>query len=167
MIRNTYLAPLAATAIVSLAIGFGAASLVIRPAEAVQPIINANAWDEAAPAPPAPERVSLRAASATMKCSPWEVSDVAMEEILDEMIRRGWRAPTQSEAFVGLDILPASGLTVIDANAPVPVRRTWTFSGLAREEAVDDVEETPAEAVIPSDLREPTDTTPQPTPPPA
>ncbi len=167
MIRNTQLASLVATAIVSLAVGFGAASLTLRPAESNQPIINAKAWDEAAPAP-AREQLSVRASSATTKCNPWEVSDVAMEEILDEMIRRGWQAPKQDEALAGLDTLPASGLMVIDAEAPMQVGRTWTFSDQPTEDAApNQVEETPAEPVIPSALPEPTDTTPQTMRPPA
>lgn len=165
--RNTQLASLTATAIVSLAVGFGAASLTFTPAESNQPIVNANAWAEAAPAP-ACEQVSVRVSSATTKCNPWEVSDVAMEEILDEMIRRGWRAPMQAEAFAGIDTLPVSGLVVIDAKAPTQVSRSWPFPDKPTEDAVaNDVAETPAEPVIPSALPEPTDATPQPMRPPA
>ena len=103
-----------------------------------------------------------------MKCSPWQVSDVAMEEILDQTIRRGWRAPNQGEAFTGLDILPAIGLVVIDANAPMPVRQKQTLSDQeTKDTAAGDVQETPADPVIPADMHEPTNTTPQPMQPPA
>src|SRR5688572_2736016 len=40
---------------------------------------------------------SSRGANDAESCSPWDVSDVAMEAALNEMIRRGWRPPSQAE----------------------------------------------------------------------
>jgi hypothetical protein len=53
-------------------------------------------------------------------CSPWDLSPVAMEAILQEMIRRGWKPPTQGEAIAGI-APPGSQMAAIDPNAPLPV----------------------------------------------
>lgn len=126
MIRNTSPAMLAATAIVSLAIGFGAATLLPAPSNVIEPIVDANAWEEEAPAALA-EPVGYNV-SAHAKCDPFNVSDVAMEEVLDQMMRRGWRAPNQGDAIALLDTAGATSLAVVDPNAPMPSRRTWTAS---------------------------------------
>jgi hypothetical protein len=54
------------------------------------------------------------------ECSPWDLSPVAMEAILQEMLRRGWKPPTQGEAIAGI-APPGSQMTAIDPNAPLPV----------------------------------------------
>lgn len=120
MIRNGEVATLAATAIVSLAIGFGAASLLPADPVSSKPLIDTTAWDETAPTPASLQPV--RQAVSTPRCSEWAISDVAMEEVLDEMIRRGWRPPTQGEAIAAMDV---AGLSVQDPNAPMPYRATW------------------------------------------
>ena len=135
MIRNGEAATLAATAIVSIAIGFGAATLLPTDPGSSQPLIDANAWTKTAPVP-----LSIQPASvAAPRCSDWAISDVAMEEVLDEMIRRGWRPPTQGEAIATLEDARTIGLTAVDPNAPMPYRGTWNASGSTADiDAVDE-----------------------------
>ena len=140
MIRNGEAATLAATAIVSIAIGFGAATLLPTDAGSSQPLIDANAWTKTAPAPLSIQPARL--AAATPRCSDWAISDVAMEEVLDEMIRRGWRPPTQGEAITSLEDARTIGLTAVDPDAPMPYRGTWNASGSTT--AVEVAAETPA-----------------------
>ncbi|RYZ14479.1 MAG: hypothetical protein EON61_03500 [Alphaproteobacteria bacterium] len=117
-------ATIVATAIVSIAIGFGAATWLNYGKAENRPIINPTAWEEAAPAPQV-QTVSLtntaRPSAAT--CSPWEITDVAMEEVLDEMINRGWRPPNQGQAISAAGI---PGIAATDPNAPMPYGRSWT-----------------------------------------
>lgn len=122
-------ATLAATAIVSIAIGFGAATLMASVKQDSGPIINPTAWEETAPAPQA-QTFSLTntakpaALNAAAHCSPWEITDVAMEEVLDEMINRGWRPPNQGEAIAAMGV---SAIAATDPTAPMPYR-TWQSS---------------------------------------
>ncbi len=55
--------------------------------------------------------------STSPTCSSWDVSPVAMEAILDEMIRRGWRPPTQGEYVAGL--YGMDSIEVLDPSAPL------------------------------------------------
>lgn len=114
-------AALAATAIVSLALGFGAANWFAARSEAEKPIINPTAWQETAPQV---QTVSFatQAKPAAAKCSPWEVSDIAMEEVLDEMINRGWRPPNQGEAIAAMGV---TTIAATEPDAPMPYRRNW------------------------------------------
>lgn len=89
----------AATLVFTTASAFCAGFLIAAPASqaahaatAVDPIVDPLAWEVSAP-PPAPTCPRTPAP----QCSPWEVSDVAMEAVLDEMQRRGWRPPQQVE----------------------------------------------------------------------
>jgi hypothetical protein len=154
MIRNSSPAMLAATAIVSLAVGFGGALLLQPSAAPAQPIVNADAWQETGPSAFAMEAISTTTPAAVEKCDPWKVSDIAMEEVLDEMIRRGWRPPSQGEAVALLDAAQTVSLTATDPSAPMPPRRTWVASQATDAIAV--VEEgaiaepaAPAEATAP------------------
>jgi hypothetical protein len=54
------------------------------------------------------------------QCSQWDISPVAMEAILQEMLRRGWKPPTQGEAIASIAPV-GSQMTAIDPNAPLPV----------------------------------------------
>lgn len=145
MIRNTHPATLAATAIVSLAVGFGVATLLPSRAAPIAPIIDANAWQEAAPAPSGVETVSTTTARAKA-CSPWEISDVAMEEVLDEMIRRGWRPPNQGEAVAAMGLAQTVGLSATDPNAPMPYRGSALLSDLLVREEGDELEKPTGDA---------------------
>lgn len=121
MFRYALPATLAATAIVSLAIGFGASSLVSANAAQDKPIINPTAWQEVAPQPQA-HSVSLAAKPAAATCSPWDVSEVAMEEVIDEMIARGWRPPNQGDAVAAMGV---SSIAATEPYAPMPYRSNW------------------------------------------
>lgn len=137
MMRHGEAATLAATAIVSIAIGFGAASLLPADRGSSGPLIDPNAWDKTAPAPATIQPVSV--AAHAPRCSDWAISDVAMEEVLDEMVRRGWRPPTQGEAIATLEDARTIGLTAVDPNAPMPYRGTWNASGSTADiDAVDE-----------------------------
>jgi hypothetical protein len=89
------------------------------------------------------------------QCSPWDLSPVAMEAILQEMLRRGWKPPTQGEAIAGI-APPGSQMTAIDPNAPLPV---FTRPTAPLIEAVE-----PEEGVVSGDP-DPTATPPVTTPP--
>ena len=153
MMRHGEAATLAATAIVSLAVGFGTASLLPTDARSSGPLIDPNAWAKTSPAPATIQPVRL--APPAPRCSDWAISDVAMEEVLDEMIRRGWRPPTQGEAIVAMDV---AGITAQDPNAPMPYRAIWvapdsTVNGdiiIEGEQSTDpSAEDKPAEAEKP------------------
>lgn len=66
---------------------------------------------------------SSRAAEAANDCSPWDVSDVAMEAALREMIRRGWRPPTQAEIVASFDAYGSPTVQSANPESLVPVRR--------------------------------------------
>jgi hypothetical protein len=55
------------------------------------------------------------------QCSQWDVSPQAMEAILQEMLRRGWKPPTQGEAIASIAPMNGPRMTAIDPNAPLPV----------------------------------------------
>jgi hypothetical protein len=166
MIRNTQPAMLAATAIVSLAIGFGAATLLPSRSGPIEPIIDTEAWQEAAPAVLDAQPASLTARPVRVAaCSQWDVSDAAMEEVLDEMIRRGWRPPTQGDAIAAMDVAQTAGLSATDPSAPMPYRRTWT-SQIASDEDAPVNEDATAEAA-PADQPTPPAEAEKPAPPPA
>lgn len=131
MIGNGGVATLAATAIVSLAIGFGAASLLPGDQASSQPLIDPDAWHKTAPAPAGIQPVNKVAAMP--RCSEWAISDAAMEAVLDEMIRRGWNPPTQGQAIAAMDV---TGLSVQDPNAPMPYRAAWPAPEPATEASV-------------------------------
>lgn len=63
-----------------------------------------------------------RASTEADNCSPWDVSDVAMEAALNEMIRRGWRPPTQAEAIEATQPADGRGASPVEPDAAVPVR---------------------------------------------
>ena len=166
MIRNSHPATLAATAIVSLAIGFGFATLLPSQAVPIEPIIDANAWNEPAPQSVNAHPVSMRASlGASERCSPWEVSDVAMEEVLDEMIRRGWHPPRQGDAVEAMDTAQTIGLSATDPDAPMPYRRSGLLSDLLVRDEGDQPEE-PTDNSPPSDPSAPSTTSEQPVTPP-
>jgi len=64
---------------------------------------------------------SSRVADEASNCSPWEVSDVAMEAALNEMIRRGWRPPSQAEVVASFDNY-GNPVQAVDPQSSVPVR---------------------------------------------
>jgi hypothetical protein len=59
-----------------------------------RPIVDPHAWEISAPQAPPPPRIEIA------DCSPWDVSDTAMEGVLDEMQRRGWRPPREVEEIL-------------------------------------------------------------------
>ncbi len=156
MIRNSYPATLAATALVSLAIGFGAATLLPSQAAPIQPIIDAKAWEEEAPAALSAAPASMAARPVRSKtCSTWEISDVAMEAMLDQMIRRGWRPPNQGDAIAAMGLAQDAGLSASDPNAPMPYRPAGYF-------ADQPVDEEPATQAEPTDEAAPAEQPPVP-----
>lgn len=77
-------------------LAFGAGFLLGAPTSHAEarnrPIVDPHAWDVAATAPrPDPPRLQVA------ECNPWDVSDMAMEAVLDEMMQRGWRPPHDVE----------------------------------------------------------------------
>jgi hypothetical protein len=112
--------------------GFAASSATADPTPAA-PIVNVDAWNETAP--PAP--VQIAAAVPSVQCSPWEVSDVAMEEVLREMQRRGWRPPNQGQAVESLASLGVYGIGAVDPDASLTAsgERQSTITVLTDEEA--------------------------------
>lgn len=116
----------AAIGVASLAFAGGlAASSATAPPPPAPPIVNVNAWEETAPAPTV-EAMPVRLApaepglQATAQCNPWDVSDIAMEEILRDMQRQGWRPPSQGEAVASVLSMGVDGISVDDANAAMP-----------------------------------------------
>lgn len=155
-------AALAATAIVSLAIGFAASTWIASRNHDDTPIINSSAWEETTPVEQTGriQTVSLTNAVANASnpvpanCNPWEVSDIAMEEVLDQMIRRGWRPPYQGEAIASMGV---SNIAAAEPNAPMPYRRTWApeaenaiATAIPAETAVDVVAQPAVAPVIPA-----------------
>ncbi len=134
MFRDASPAALSAFAFALGALGFAAgfAASTAFPASPtlVQPIVDANAWRETAPVQP----VSYSQPATSQRCNPWQVSDIAMEEILTQMIRRGWRAPSQGDAIAALEI---AGVAAVEPYAPMPQRRVWNAS--ASSEVVEDL----------------------------
>jgi hypothetical protein len=61
------------------------------------------------------------AAASPQRCNPWDVSPVAMEAILQEMVRRGWQPPTQGAALASLQPEDGPAISALDPNAPLRV----------------------------------------------
>lgn len=55
---------------------------------------------------------------AAITCGPWDVSDVGIEAILQEMIRRGWTPPSGSQALQASHT--GDSVKAVDPDAPVP-----------------------------------------------
>jgi len=116
----------AAIGVASLAFagGFAASSATPAPPSG-PPIVNVNAWEETAHASPV-ETVNVRLASlertlqSSVQCNTWDVSDVAMEEILRDMQRQGWRPPSQREAVASMVSMGVHGIGVADPDASMP-----------------------------------------------
>jgi hypothetical protein len=124
----------AAFAFVAFVAGFATASAIPTDPTRNDPIINPDAWQEQAPQPvrwtPTPVE----------QCNPWDISEVAAEEMLREMVRRGWRPPSQGDVIESLDPLEMSELASLDPNAPVSLRGIWRGRGASTEdEPVDEV----------------------------
>jgi hypothetical protein len=83
-----------------------------------EPIVRANAWDEK----PAQVITQIAFEGEFAKCNPWDVSEVAMEEILIEMQRRGWRPPSQGDAVDLMDPLDVMDIAAAEPDAPMPRR---------------------------------------------
>jgi hypothetical protein len=83
-----------------------------------EPIVRANAWDEK----PAQVITQVAFEGEFARCNPWEVSEVAMEEILVEMQRRGWRPPSQGDAVDLMDPLDMMEISALEPDAPMPRR---------------------------------------------
>lgn len=120
-------AVLAAAAIGVASLGFAGGVAVssgtAAPARA-PPIINVDAWSETAAEPAQGNSVQIASAMpsprSTLQCDPWAVSDAAMEEILREMQRRGWRQPGQGDAAESMASIGARGIGAVDPDAPLP-----------------------------------------------
>jgi len=69
-----------------------------------------------------------------------------MEEVLDEMIRRGWRPPNQGEAVAAMGLAQTVGLSAADPNAPMPYRSSGFLSDLLVSEEGDELEEPSSDA---------------------
>lgn len=96
--------------------GFSVSSAYSAP-KAEPPIVNVNAWSETAPQLPAAVRLTSAPAD---RCNPWDISDVAMEEVLREMTRRGWRPPNQGDAVQAMQEFGVTGISVDDPDARMP-----------------------------------------------
>jgi hypothetical protein len=115
----------AAIGVASLAFAGGVAvsSDTAAPARA-PPIVNVDVWSETASEPA--QAIFVQMASTTpspeptLQCDPWAVSDAAMEEILREMQRRGWRQPGQGDAVESMASLGVQGIGAVDPDAPIP-----------------------------------------------
>lgn len=168
MIRDNQPAILAATGIVSLAIGFGAATLLMPQRPANEQIVNPHAWEQASPATLATMPVSYAASPKTPRCDPFNVSEVAMEEILDEMLRRGWRAPSQGYAVSMIDAGDTMELDAVDPNAPMPPRGGWPKAPADESVEEPSTDQEVADAVLAAQPEaQPPAAAPQPTPPPS
>lgn len=88
-------ASLAATSAVAFAAGFVLGTPSSHAEARNRPIVDPNAWNVAAPARlPDPPRTEIA------DCSPWDVSDTAMEAVLEEMQERGWHPPREVEEIL-------------------------------------------------------------------
>jgi hypothetical protein len=111
--------------IVAFAAGFAASSLSLRAPPEREPIVDAQAWSRTAP----PPLVSYSPPSEPhARCSPWQITDVAMEEVLEEMLRRGWRAPSQGDAIAFANPSTLGDLAAINPDAPMPAQSIWRLS---------------------------------------
>lgn len=111
---------------------------------------------------------SLRTANDATDCSPWDVSDVAMEAALKEMIRRGWRPPSQAEIVASYDFYGSPTVQSAEPDALVPVRQPAVAA--ATPEASSGALSFPVEQIQPTSEAAPIAQTPvvsEPAPPPA
>lgn len=124
MIRDTpHVAKIVGTAACSLiafAAGAAAATIMAGDVARGEPIIKPNAWEQQAVQPIAQTVFAERAPA---QRNPWDVSEVAMEEILLEMQQRGWRAPNQGNAVELLDPEGELSIVALYPDAPMPGRR--------------------------------------------
>lgn len=81
-----------------------------------KPIINPNAWNEQ----PREAIVQVAYEGKVATCNPWDVSEAAIEEILLEMQRRGWRPPSQGDAIALADPSGVKMISAADPDAPMP-----------------------------------------------
>ena len=117
-------------------VAFGAGFLLGAPASHAEarnrPIVDPNAWEIAAPARlPDPARMKFA------ECNPWDVSDTAMEAVLDEMLQRGWRPPRDVEETLAAEQLMRSWR---DEPAQVALSEATLGEGVAQIEVVSDRE---------------------------
>lgn len=118
--------------------GFATSSAFPMTSGGDRPIINPTAWEEGAPARP----VSFSNTAAVQpKCPSWQINDTEMEAVLDEMLRRGWRAPNQGMAIALTD---SAGVAAADPDAPMPSRRTWGAPAPSEDEPAAAREDTEA-----------------------
>jgi hypothetical protein len=104
---------------------------------------------------------SSRAANDANDCSPWDVSDVAMEVALKEMIRQGWRPPTQAEVVATFDTYGSPTVQSVEPESPIPVRRPGSTPASAEKFSVDAIP-SPVDQILPT-----SEATPVAPPPPA
>lgn len=123
--------------------GFAASSATVaRPS--APPIVNVNAWEETAPASTLDE-VPARPASvepalqATAQCNPWDVSDIAMEEVLRDMQRQGWRPPTQGQAITSMVSMGVDGIGVDDPDTAMPTDSSRSMITVLTDEEAEQV----------------------------
>jgi hypothetical protein len=114
-----------ATSILAVgSVGFAAGLVVTQPAPRQaddRPIVDPDAWDTPAPQPVV-KQVSYTPPAAATDCSPWNVSEEAMEATLMEMRQRGWRPPKdveQAMSDVNEADLPSSWYSA-EAASPTP-----------------------------------------------
>jgi hypothetical protein len=109
------------------------------------PIVNTSAWAQEAPKPATHISMPVKAT-----CNPWEVSEVAMEEVLDEMVRRGWRPPNQGNAVASMVSLGTEGIYAVDPNAPMPRSYSYRYTRDSSSGTVAAVsDEAPVEEIVP------------------
>jgi hypothetical protein len=110
---------------------------------------------------------SSRAASDASDCSPWDVSEVAMEAALNEMIRRGWRPPSQAEVVEAFDSYGSPTVQALEPGSLVPVRRP-SYAATSSEETEDATGSFPVDSIQPTSEGAPVETpaVSQPPPPP-
>lgn len=109
-----------------------------------EPIVRADAWYEK----PAQVITQIAFEGEFARCNPWDVSEVAMEEILIEMQRRGWRPPSQGEAIDAIDPMNVMAISALEPDAPMPRRYRGESSITVVDEDVEEsalVEEAAAE----------------------
>jgi hypothetical protein len=98
------------------------------------------------------------------RCSPWDVSPVAMEAILQEMVRRGWQPPRSDVALASAQ--PRYGLPIeaLDPDQPAWVSGVRTTAPAETGEIVDVTIDTPVieeSSRTPMPVSEPSVATPE------
>ncbi len=123
-------ASVAASGVVAFAAGFLLGTPVSHAEARNRPIVDPNAWEVAGPARlPDPQRTKIA------DCSPWDVSDTAMEAVLDEMMQRGWRPPREVE-----DILADEQLMRAWREEPMQISGEVSGQSIAQINVVSDQE---------------------------